>query len=135
MRWTVVQMADALGVASPSGLDPLAGLAGVSIDSRTLQPGELFLAIRGPRHDGHDFVAQAMDAGAAAGLVASDRFAQYPENLRARLFSVADPLEALHCMASRACQIWRTAKPGRKIGGVAGSLGKTTTKEILAALV
>lgn len=135
MRWTVVQMADALGVASPPGLDSLAGLAGVSIDSRTLQPGELFLAICGPRHDGHDFVAQALDAGAAAGLVASDRFAQYPENLRARLFSVGDPLEALHRLASRACEIWRAAKPGRKIGGVAGSLGKTTTKEILAALV
>ena len=135
MQWTVVQMADALGVASPSGLDPLAGLAGVSIDSRTLQPGELFLAIRGPRHDGHDFVAQAMDSGAAAGLVDSGRMSQYPQELRARLFSVEDPLEALHRLASRACEMWRAGKRGRKIGGVAGSLGKTTTKEILAALV
>jgi UDP-N-acetylmuramyl pentapeptide synthase len=44
---------------------------------------------------------------------------------------VDDTLEALHRLASRACAIWRKAKPGRKIGGVAGSVGKTTTKEIL----
>ena len=57
MRWTVIQVAEALGVPAPAGLDPLAGLAGVSIDSRTIKPGELFIAIRGPRHDGHGFVA------------------------------------------------------------------------------
>ncbi len=65
MRWTVVQVAEALGVSAPKGLDPLARLAGVSIDSRTVQPGELFLAIRGPRHDGHGFVAGALAGGAA----------------------------------------------------------------------
>jgi len=135
MRWTVAQVAEALGVAAPARLDALAGLAGVSIDSRTVQPGELFIAIHGPSHDGHDHVAGALAAGATAGVVARGRFAQYPEEIRGKLFGVDDTLDALHRLASRACTIWRAARPGRKIGGVAGSVGKTTTKEILAALV
>lgn len=135
MRWTVVQVAEALGVAAPAGLNPLAGLAGVSIDSRTVQPGELFLAIRGARHDGHDHVAGALARGAAAGVVARERLDQYPAEIRGRLFTVDNTLVALHHLAGRACEIWRKARPGRRIAGVAGSIGKTTTKEILAALV
>ncbi|MGA8012189.1 MAG: UDP-N-acetylmuramoyl-tripeptide--D-alanyl-D-alanine ligase [Candidatus Acidiferrales bacterium] len=135
MRWTADQLADALGVARPTGLAPLAGLAGVSIDSRTVQPGELFIAIRGPRHDGHGFVAGALDRGATAGVVARERFKEYPGEIQAKLFAVDDTLEALQRLASRACEIWRRGKPGRIIGAVAGSVGKTTTKEILASLL
>ena len=135
MRWTVAQVAEALGVAVPARLDALAGVAGVSIDSRTIQPGELFIAIHGPSQDGHDHVAGALAGGAAAGVVARARLAQYAEEIRRKLFAVDDTLEALHLLASHACAIWRAAKPGRKIGGVAGSVGKTTTKEIFAALV
>jgi UDP-N-acetylmuramoyl-tripeptide--D-alanyl-D-alanine ligase len=136
MRWTVAQVAEALGVAAPARLDALAGVAGVSIDSRTIQPGELFIAIHGPSHDGHDHVAAALaSGGATAGVVARARFARYAEEIRGKLFAVDDTLDALHRLASRACAIWRAAKPGRKIGGVAGSVGKTTTKEIFAALV
>jgi UDP-N-acetylmuramoyl-tripeptide--D-alanyl-D-alanine ligase len=135
MRWTVVQLAEALGVAPPTRLDPTTALAGVSIDSRTVQPGELFIAIRGPRHDGHSFVAAALERGATAGVVARTRLAEYPEVIRGQLFVVDDTLAALGRLASRACEVWRKAKPGRMIGAVAGSVGKTTTKEILAALV
>jgi UDP-N-acetylmuramoyl-tripeptide--D-alanyl-D-alanine ligase len=135
MRWTAVQVAETLGVALPAGLDPLAGLAGVSIDSRTLQFGELFLAIRGPRHDGHAFVAGALAAGAAAGVVEKDRLGDYPEEIQRKLFAVDDVLRALHRLASRACEIWRKGGSGRRIAAVAGSVGKTTTKEILAALL
>ncbi len=135
MRWTVAQVAEALGVAAPARLDALARVAGVSIDSRTIQPGELFIAIHGPSHDGHDHVVGALAAGAAAGVVARARFAHYAEEIRGKLFAVDDTLDALHRLASRACAIWRARKPGRKIGGVAGSVGKTTTKEIFAALV
>ena len=135
MRWTVVQAAEALGVAAPSGLDPLAGLAGVSIDSRTIQPGELFVAIQGPNHDGHHHVAGALENGAAAGLVARERLPQYSKEIQGRVFAVDDTLGALQRLASRACEIWRKKRPGRLIAGVAGSVGKTTTKEILAALV
>jgi UDP-N-acetylmuramoyl-tripeptide--D-alanyl-D-alanine ligase len=135
MRWTAVQVAEALGVALPAGLDAMAGLAGVSIDSRTVQPGELFLAIRGPRHDGHGFVERALSMGAGAGVVARERLAEFPAAIRGKLFGVDDTFAALHRLAVRACEIWRRGRPGRKIAGVAGSVGKTTTKEILAALL
>jgi UDP-N-acetylmuramoyl-tripeptide--D-alanyl-D-alanine ligase len=135
MRWTAVQVAETLGVPVPAGLDPMARMAGVSIDSRAVQPGELFLAIRGPRHDGHTFVAAAISRGATAGVVARESFPEYPEEVRRKLFAVDDTLVGLHRLASRASEIWRKAKPGRRIGAVAGSIGKTTTKEILAALV
>jgi UDP-N-acetylmuramoyl-tripeptide--D-alanyl-D-alanine ligase len=135
MRWTVVQIAEALGIAPPSGLDPLAGVAGVSIDSRTIQPGELFVAIHGPRHDGHDHVLAALEKGAAAGLVARQRLGSYAPKIQGKLLGVDDTLASLQRLASRACELWRKSRPARLIGAVAGSVGKTTTKEILAALV
>jgi UDP-N-acetylmuramoyl-tripeptide--D-alanyl-D-alanine ligase len=135
MRWTASQIAAALGVASPTGLGAGDELAGVSIDSRTVNAGELFVAIHGPRHDGHDHLAGAFERGAVAAVVARERFAGLPEEIQRRVFSVDDTLAALHRLAARACEIWRAAKPGRRIGAVAGSVGKTTTKEILAALV
>jgi UDP-N-acetylmuramoyl-tripeptide--D-alanyl-D-alanine ligase len=135
MRWTASQIAAALGVAAPAGLGAGDEVAGVSIDSRTVKPGELFVAIHGPRHDGHDHLAGAFDRGALAGVVARERFAGLPPEFQRRAFSVDDTLAALHRLASRAIEIWRAAKPGRRIGAVAGSVGKTTTKEILAALV
>ena len=119
MRWTVIQVAEALGVPAPTGLDPLAGLAGVSIDSRTIQPGELFIAIRGPRHDGHGFVGGALARGAAAGVVASDAIREYPEEVREKLFAVDDTLDALQRLASRACEIWRNRAQASR-GGTSG---------------
>jgi UDP-N-acetylmuramoyl-tripeptide--D-alanyl-D-alanine ligase len=135
MRWTVVQAAEALGVAPPAGVNPVARLAGVSIDSRTVQPGELFLAIRGPSHDGHSFVAGALARGAVAGVVARERLAEYPEEIRGRLLGVEHTLRALQELAREYCDAWREAKPGRRVAAVTGSAGKTTTKEILAALL
>jgi len=135
MRWTADQLAEALGVARPAGLAALAGVAGVSIDSRTVQPGELFIAIRGPRHDGHGFVAGAFERGAVAGVVARETLSGYPADIQSKLYAVDDTLVALQRLGGRACEIWRRAKPGRMVGAVAGSVGKTTTKEILAALL
>jgi UDP-N-acetylmuramoyl-tripeptide--D-alanyl-D-alanine ligase len=135
MRWTLVQMAEALGVARPSGFEPIVALTGVSIDSRTIQPGELFVAIHGPRHDGHDHVAGALTHGAAAGLVSRERFGSYPPEIQRRLLAVDDTLAGLQRLGSYARESWRTTRPPRLIAGVAGSVGKTTTKEILAALL
>jgi UDP-N-acetylmuramoyl-tripeptide--D-alanyl-D-alanine ligase len=135
MRWTASQIAAALGVASPAGLGAGDELVGVSIDSRTVKPGELFFAIHGPRHDGHDHLAGAFESGALAAVVARERFAAVPQEFQRRAFAVDDTLAALHRLATRAVEIWRAAKPGRRVGAVAGSVGKTTTKEILAALV
>ncbi len=135
MRWKICQISEALAAAAPIGLHATAEVSGVSIDSRTIQPGELFIAIHGPRHDGHDHMNVALSRGAGAGVVARERFAQYSNEIREKLFSVDDTLAALHQLASQACQMWREGKPGRWIAGVAGSIGKTTAKEILAALV
>src|SRR4029077_19399113 len=135
MRWRAVQVAEALGVPAPAGLDPVAGLAGVSIDSRTVQPGELFIAIRGPSHDGHGFVAGALARGAVAGVVARERAGDFAPEIRAKLFVVEDTLRALQGLARKYCDAWREAKPGRRLAAVTGSAGKTTTKEILAALL
>jgi UDP-N-acetylmuramoyl-tripeptide--D-alanyl-D-alanine ligase len=130
MQWTIEQVARALGVPVPRGLDPMAGLAGVSIDSRTVGRGQLFVAIRGPHHDGNDFVGAALERGAAAAIVASDRLDSNPAAIREKLLGVADTLAALQELARAVRRSW-----GRRIAAVTGSVGKTTTKEILAALL
>lgn len=135
MRWTVANVANALGVSAPASVDSVAKLAGVSIDSRTVQRGELFVAIRGPRFDGHDYVAAAIERGAVAALVESERAAEYPEALRGKLLAVENTVRALQELASKYCDEWRKANPSRRIAAVTGSAGKTTTKEILAALL
>ena len=135
MRWTVANVADALGVSTPTLADSVARLAGVSIDSRTVRPGELFIAIRGLRFDGHDFVAAALERGAAAAVVDAARIGQYREEIRGKLLVTEDTLRALQELAHSYCDLWRTAKPGRRIAAVTGSAGKTTTKEVLAALL
>ena len=130
MRWTVEEVARALGVTPPGGVDALAWLAGVSIDSRTVAGGELFVAIHGPRHDGHNFVGPALDAGAMAAVVAQESVAEFAEPVRSRLFAVQDTLVALQELARAVRTRW-----GRRLAAITGSAGKTTTKEILAALL
>jgi len=130
MRWTIAQVAGALDARPGAGLDPLARLAGISIDSRAIRPGELFVAIHGPRHDGHDFVAEVLASGVLAAVVAQDKLVQYPEAVRARCIAVADTFIALKQLARKVREAW-----GGKIAGVTGSVGKTTTKEVLAALL
>ena len=96
---------------------------GISIDTRTLSPGDLFVALKGEARDGHDFVAAAFDAKAAAALVARD-----PGGLSkdAALLSVGHTQRALEDLgrASR-------ARTNAKIVAVTGSAGKTTAKEML----
>jgi UDP-N-acetylmuramoyl-tripeptide--D-alanyl-D-alanine ligase len=130
MRWTNNQVARALGVAPPTGLDPMARMAGISIDSRSVGQGELFIALHGPRHDGHGFVASALASGAEAAVVARTRLGDFPDGIREKLFAVEDTLAALQQLAHAMRSEW-----GGKLAAVAGSVGKTTTKEILAALV
>jgi UDP-N-acetylmuramoyl-tripeptide--D-alanyl-D-alanine ligase len=130
MRWTIAQVADAVGARPGAGLDTLARVAGVSIDSRTLRPGELFIAIHGPRHDGHDHVPDALQQGALAAVVAEWQIARYPGWVGDRCIPVADTFEALKQFARAVREAW-----GGKIAGVTGSVGKTTTKEILAAFL
>src|SRR6516162_5778489 len=130
MRWTIAQVAGAVGTRPGAGLDPLARLAGVSIDSRTIRAGELFVAIHGPRHDGHDHVAGALELGALAAVVAEAHLPRFAGSVGDRCLAVPDTFRALQQLAQAVREAW-----GGKIAGVTGSVGKTTTKEILAALL
>ena len=96
---------------------------GVSIDSRTIEPGDLFVAIAGDNRDGHDFVAMAFAAGAGAALVST-----VPPDLPAGapLLIVADTLAALRALGADA-----RARSEARIVAVTGSVGKTGTKEAL----
>ncbi|MFN6925799.1 MAG: UDP-N-acetylmuramoyl-tripeptide--D-alanyl-D-alanine ligase [Tabrizicola sp.] len=100
--------------------------SGVSIDTRTLQPGDLFVALKDVR-DGHDFVAQALEKGAAAALVS-----RIPEGVgsTAPLLIVPDVLKALADLGAAA-----RARTRARVVGVTGSVGKTSTKEMLRAVL
>ena len=103
--------------------------SGYSIDSRTIDAGELFFAVRGERHDGHDFVAAAFGRGAAAAVVSRARAASLPDAALAHPLLIAeDSLLALQALAKHIRRQW-----GRRIVAITGSAGKTTTKEAVAA--
>ena len=105
-------------------------VAGYSIDSRTLRPGELFFAVRGLRLDGHDYVKAALDAGAAAAVVSADRWNDFPAEAYSKLLAVPDTLGALQKLAAAVRRRW-----GGPLVAVTGSTGKTTTKQMIAALL
>src|SRR5215470_1083306 len=101
---------------------------GYSIDTRTIQPGDLFFAVKGERLDGHDFVDNALERGAIAAVVHKDQLKRYPGN--ARLLAVTDTLRALQNLASAVCRLW-----GKTVVGITGSAGKTTTKDAVAHIL
>jgi UDP-N-acetylmuramoyl-tripeptide--D-alanyl-D-alanine ligase len=123
MKLALSRVAEFLSAAGE--FDHKAVAQGYSIDSRTIQPGELFFAVKGERMDGHDFVNQALEKGAAAAVIQQDQFARYP--VKTGLMTVPDTLAALQTLASAVRRLW-----GKPLIGVTGSTGKTTTKEAVA---
>ena len=116
--------------AAPHFVDKAAA-SGYSIDSRTIGRGEIFFAVKGERFDGHDFVEAALSSGALAAVVSSARSAQFTlPAVRARLLLVDDPLAALQRLASSVRRHW-----GKRVIGITGSAGKTTTKEAVAQVL
>jgi UDP-N-acetylmuramoyl-tripeptide--D-alanyl-D-alanine ligase len=108
-----------------------ANASGYSIDSRTIQAGDLFFAVSGDRFDGHDFVEAALQAGAVAAVVSDAQSARFVDNsIRRRLLLVDDPLAALQRLASSVRRHW-----GKRVIGITGSAGKTTTKEAVAQVL
>ena len=105
--------------------DPATVATGYSIDSRTLQPGELFFAVRGERLDGHDFVEAALTKGAVAAVVENQQLSRFVS--KTRLLAVDDPLVALQRLGAAVRRLW-----GKPLIGVTGSAGKTTTKDAIA---
>ncbi|MEN9936255.1 MAG: hypothetical protein RLZZ387_2834 [Chloroflexota bacterium] len=119
------------------------------IDSRLVTPDSLFVALRGERVDGHDFLAGAMARGARGALVRSDRVAGLSLDLPAvvvdtatgegleratpesvLLFAVDEPLQALHRLAA-----YHRSKFTPTVVGITGSVGKTSTKEVVASVL
>ena len=107
---------------------PATPVSGISIDTRTLQPGDLFFAIQGDHSNGHDYVAAAFEKGAAAAVVdeahAAALFTSGP------LYIVHDTLAALQSLALAA-----RARTDAAIVAVTGSVGKTSTKDALALVL
>ena len=98
---------------------------GYSIDSRTLQPGDLFFAVRGERLDGHDYVEAALAKGAVAAVVERSHAERFAD--KSKLLVVEDSLTALQRLGAAVRRLW-----GKPLIGVTGSAGKTTTKECIA---
>lgn len=125
LLWTSAEMVEAMG-GRPVGSLPQ-GVSGISIDSRSLIPGEAFFAIRGDRVDGHSFAGMAAANGAAL-LVISEAKLPALGRLTCPMIVVDDVLEAMVKLAIAA-----RARSTAKIIAVTGSVGKTSTKEMLAA--
>ena len=102
--------------------------ARVETDSRKLRPGDLFVALRGERFDGHDFVAQALERGAAGALVAEDRRDEFAAD--APCIAVRSPLRALGQLA----RSWR-ARFTLPLIAIVGSNGKTTVTQMVASIL
>ena len=124
--WNLARVAEALGgmlkMGSPRGSR---ALTGITTDTRAITAGQLFVALRGEKFDAHDFLAQAVEKGAAA-LVVSRIDAG--RELDVPIFVVPDTLAALGALGNYRRRVW-----GKPVIAVAGSNGKTTTKEFIRA--
>lgn len=127
-QWTLGDIAECLQT-SLANLKPEAIVSGISTDSRTLEPGSLFVPLVGEKFDGHDYVQQILSEGQVTGVVWA-RHAR-PEWLREQteveVFYVEDSLDAYQALG-----LYWKKKCGVRCVGVTGSVGKTTTKEFLA---
>ena len=119
--WTMDRVREALGTGPGGDI----AFGAVSTDTRTVRSGDLFVALKGERFDAHDFLEQAVEAG-AAGLVVRD--ASRAEHFELPLYVVDDTLVALGRLGQHRRRAW-----GGTVIAVAGSNGKTSTKELLKA--
>ncbi len=124
---TEVRVALGLSAPEPSAAGPAVRYTGVSTDTRTLRPGDLFVTLRGEHFDGVEFLEQAARGGAPGAVVPADR--ELPE-VGLEYFRVEDPLTALGRLATHV----RVHSPARVVG-ITGSSGKTTVKEMIACAV
>jgi UDP-N-acetylmuramoyl-tripeptide--D-alanyl-D-alanine ligase len=139
--WSAERIADAAGASLVAGLERQGAAvpppANVVIDSRTIAPGDLFVGLRGERTDGGEHAAEALRAGARAVLVglehADAAAAAAREHGAGAVLAHPDPLAALQALALAWRRELRAA--GAKVVGITGSTGKTSTKDILAALL
>lgn len=124
--WTPDALAKAMG-ARAAGPAPRPA-DGVSIDTRTLEPGDLFFAIKGDNRDGHDFVAAALDKGAAAAVVSTERADEFAK--LGPVWAVDDVLGAMVALGRAARE-----RTQARISAITGSVGKTGSKEALRTIL
>ncbi|HEY5619517.1 MAG TPA: UDP-N-acetylmuramoyl-tripeptide--D-alanyl-D-alanine ligase [Vicinamibacterales bacterium] len=125
LRLTLRWVADAVEGHIQRG-DPSNEIGNVVIDTRILQPGDLFVALRGTRLDAHDFVGEALNRG-AGGVIVKRGFGGASHEGRAALVEVDDTTKALQDLAHAVRQA-----SGTRVVAITGSAGKTTTKEAIA---
>ncbi len=120
--WTMDELVSASGGTLEGG--PGGPLTGVSIDSRSIEPGEIYVAIKGDVHDGHKFAGAALEAGAGVAIVSRP-----DDSMRGKgplLVVKDDPLNAMERIGRAARE-----RSGAKIAAITGSVGKTGSKEML----
>jgi UDP-N-acetylmuramoyl-tripeptide--D-alanyl-D-alanine ligase len=105
-------------------------ISGISTDTRSLTPGQMFVALRGDRFDGHEFVQTAIERGAAVAIVDRQFLATHPEAIAPSMVGVEDTLKAYQAIAH-----WWRKQFQIPIIAITGSVGKTTTKELIAAVL
>jgi UDP-N-acetylmuramoyl-tripeptide--D-alanyl-D-alanine ligase len=123
MKLQLHRVAEFTGAVGTFEMDSVA--EGYSIDSRTIQVGELFFAVKGEHLDGHDFVEAALQTGAVGAVVDRKRVARFSD--ASKLLVVDDTLAALQGLGAAVRRRW-----GKPLVAVTGSAGKTTTKEAIA---
>jgi len=123
--WTTEALARAMGGRILGKPGP--AITDISIDTRTLNAGEAYVAIKGLAHDGHAFAGAALEKGASVAVVSEDWAQSAPPGA---YIAVADPLKALEKAG-----IVARARTAAKIVGITGSVGKTSTKETLARVL
>src|SRR5690348_7340088 len=101
----------------------------VSTDSRTTEPGDLFFAIKGENFDGHRFIGDAFRKGAVGAVVSAEKVPSDAKNAGPQI-EVADPLRTLGELA-----LWHRNRLPVKVVAVTGSVGKTTTKDLIASVL
>lgn len=130
LRFSLDFLLDSTGGSLVGGKMPI-GTSGVSIDSRKIKKGQLFIAIKGPNFDGHDYVAEAFEKGSVGAIVE-----KYPQTRNAKhgcgaIIKVESTRKALLGMARR----WRSSFPDLKVAAITGSNGKTTTKNMTHSIL
>ncbi len=123
LNWTLATVASATGGVIDG--DPAMPVHSISTDSRAVEPGSVFVAIRGEQHDGHDFAADAVDVGAVAALVERGSHGGLVPRIE-----VEDTTTALRDLAAH-----RRSELHMPVVSVTGSTGKTSTKDLLAAAI
>lgn len=132
VRWDDIRVEDVISPLKGRLADGNPGLpvTGVSTDSREILKGCMFLALKGDRFDGHDFVSKAIGQGASCVVVNNGFRIEAPPDTDAAVITVEDTLKALGDLAS-----WWRHQFDVKVAAITGSAGKTTTKEMTASIL